>query len=65
MKLTLDKSPRTVLAVCQCGWRGLALTSTQALRRAAQHETEHHPDHNNVRDRYRKQLASTDQSTAR
>lgn len=46
MSHEIDESSTTSVAVCKergCGWRGLALSYTQALRRTADHERNVHP----------------------
>jgi hypothetical protein len=49
MRLKVDTSPSTSVAVCRCGWRGLAVSHDQALVRAVQHEQTVHPDDRHAR----------------
>ena len=42
-RIRLDASDRTVLAVCTCGWRDLALTRAAAMKKALEHERNVHP----------------------
>lgn len=46
MSHRIDESEVTAVALCLesgCGWRGLALSYAQALRRVAKHEETQHP----------------------
>ncbi|MCI6557776.1 hypothetical protein [Schaalia hyovaginalis] len=43
-RIRLDASDRSVLAVCTCGWRDLALNRSAAMKKALEHETNVHPE---------------------
>ena len=43
-----DPATRVALAVCACGWRGLATSKPAALQRLAAHEKTWHPGDTNV-----------------
>lgn len=49
MKVKVDKSAHSAVAVCGCGWRGLAVSHEQALRRAVSHEQSQHPKDRHAR----------------
>lgn len=49
MRVKVDESWSTSVAVCRCGWRGLAVTHDQALVRAVKHEQDVHPDARHAR----------------
>lgn len=56
MKYTIDvgdTDARVALAVCACGWRGLATTKPAAFARLLTHEETQHPEDHNVRDALR------------
>lgn len=54
-----DPSSRIALAICACGWRGLATSREAAISRLTSHETHQHPDDHTVRDAIRKQASRT------
>lgn len=49
MNVRVDVGACTALAVCACGWRGLALTHEDALVMACGHERAVHPDDRHAR----------------
>jgi len=49
MRVKVDVSECTAVAVCRCGWRGLAVTHRQALVRAVAHEQLQHPEDRHAR----------------
>lgn len=50
-----DTSSRVALAICECGWRGLATTKAAAFERIVLHEQTMHPDDHNARSTMRSQ----------
>lgn len=49
MNVRVDVGACTALAVCGCGWRGLALTHDEALVMACGHERAVHPEDRHAR----------------
>ncbi|WP_075893394.1 hypothetical protein [Actinomyces provencensis] len=58
-----DPSSRIALAICACGWRGLATSRDAALARLTAHETHQHPDDHQVRDARRQRRGRRATST--
>lgn len=49
-RIRLDQSPRTILVVCECGYRELCLSEQVAHRIAVLHEHSVHPDQRQAAD---------------
>lgn len=50
MRVRVDAGECTFVAVCRCGWRGLALSHELALRAARVHELRAHPGEHHASD---------------
>lgn len=49
MKVKIDRSSVTFLALCECGWRGdPRLSHGEALQEAIAHENRAHPGHSHA-----------------
>lgn len=49
-----DPSSRIVVAMCECGWRGVAVSREAAMERLVNHEKGQHPKSDTVRAAVRK-----------